>query len=243
MVGAIIVWYFVKNTNLHPSQLEVKKVFLISLFVGMLVSSCKYANPKFINEGVIEYDAKVVNEDHPMAGLMPTKMTVKFKGNLFAAEMSVMGVFNTNFITNPQKKTLTTMVKMFDVKQACIDDEKALDVESNNYKLDFKETGETKEIAGYKCKKVVATMADDPSIKFDVFYTDELNVTTPNFSTPYAQINGMLMEYRLKKFDIEMTFTAVGVKKEEIPNETFELPAYYKVISKKEMEEYFKSIQ
>jgi GLPGLI family protein len=221
----------------------VRKALPIFILVGLLVSACKYANPKFINEGVIEYDAKVVNEDHPMAGLMPNKMSVKFKNDLFAAEMSVMGVFNTVFITDPKKKTLTTLVKMFDVKQACIEEEKALVAESNNYKLDLKETNETKIIAGYTCKKVIATMADDPSIKFDVYYTDELNVTAPNFSNPYSKINGMLMEYRLKKFDIEMTFTAKGVTKEEIPNESFELPAYYKVISKKEMDEYFKALQ
>jgi hypothetical protein len=221
----------------------VKRVLPIFLLVGLLTSACKYANPKFISEGVIEYDAKVVNEDHPMAGLMPNKMSVKFKNDLFAAEMSVMGVFNTVFITDPKKKTLTTLVKMFDVKQACIEEEKALMAESNNYKLDLVETNETKVIAGYKCKKVIATMADDPSIKFDVYYTDELNVTAPNFSNPYSKINGMLMEYRLKKFDIEMAFTAKGVTKEEVPNESFELPAYYKVITKKEMDEYFKALQ
>ncbi|HXB42325.1 MAG TPA: hypothetical protein VNZ49_17430 [Bacteroidia bacterium] len=221
----------------------MKRILLLYILPGFIAASCQYTNPKYIDEGVIEYDAKVVNENHPMAGLMPGSMAVKFRKDLFAAEMSVMGVFNTSFITDPQKKTLTTLVRMFDVKQACIDDEKALKAESDAYKINFEETKETKEIAGYKCKKVIATMADDPSIKFDVFYTEELNVTTPNFSTPYSSIKGMLMQYRLQKFGIEMEFTAKSVKKEEIPNESFELPAYYKVISKKEMDDYFKSIQ
>ncbi len=221
----------------------MKKIAFISALIGLIASSCNYTNPKFINEGEIEYNAKVVNENHPMAGLMPGSMTVKFKKDLFAAEMSVMGVFNTSFITDPQKKTLTTLVRMFDVKQACIDDEKALQAESDAYKIKFEETKDTKEIAGYKCKRVIATMEDDPSIKFDVFYTDELNVTAPNFSTPYAAIKGMLMQYRLKKFGIEMEFTAKSVTKEEITAESFELPAYYKVITKKEMDDYFKSIQ
>jgi len=74
-----------------------------------------------------------------------------------------------------------------------------------------------------------------------------ITIETPqksaNFTNPYFKIKGMPMEYRLKKFGLELTFTALGVKKEDIPNETFELPAYYKVIPKKEMEEFFKSIQ
>ena len=221
----------------------MKKVLFIYVLIGFLASSCKYANPKYINEGIIEYDAKVVDEDHPMAGLAPGKMTVKFKNNMFAAEMSSMGVFTTTFIANPAKKTLTQLVKVFNVKQACIDDEKMIQEENDAYKLNFTETKETKEIAGYKCKKLIATMADDPTVKFDVFYTEEMNVTNSNFSNPYSQVKGMLMEYRLKKFGLEMTFTALGVKKEEIPDEEFELPAYYKVISKKEMDDFFKSIQ
>ena len=207
------------------------------------MSSCKYANPKYINEGVIEYDAKPVDENNPMAGLAPGKMTVKFKDNKLAAEMSTMGVFNTTFIFNPAKKTLTQLVRVFDVKQACIDDEAAIAEENKNYQLNFEETNEKKEIAGYACKKVVATMADDPSVKFDVWYTEELNINTPNARTPYDKINGMLMQYRLKKFGLEMEFIAKGVEKEKIANEEFELPAYYKVISKQEMDEFFKSIQ
>lgn len=221
----------------------MKKAFFISVLLGFLASSCKYANPKFISEGIIEYDAKVVDEDHPMAGLAPGKMIVKFKNDQFAAEMSSMGVFTTTFIANPGKKTLTQLVKVFNVKQACIDDEKAIQKENDDYKLELTETKETKEIAGYKCKKLIATMADDPTIKFDVYYTEEMNVTNPNFANPYSKVKGMLMEYRLKKFGLEMTFTALGVKKEEIPDEEFELPAYYKVISKEEMDEFFKSIQ
>ena len=69
--------------------------------------------------------------------------------------LGIMGVFNTVFITDPKKKTLTTLVKMFDVKQACIEQEKALIAENDSYKLDFKETNETKIIAGYNCKKVI----------------------------------------------------------------------------------------
>lgn len=228
---------------MRPCQIPVKRTLFISLIISLITVSCNYTNPKYINEGIIEYDAKVVDENHPMAGLAPGKMTVSFKKDLFAAEMSTMGVFTTTFIANPTKKTLTQLVRVFDVKQACIDDEKVIKAENDAYKLTFKETKETKEIAGYKCKKVIATMADDPSISFDVYYTEELNVQAPNFSNPYAPIKGMLMEYRLKKFGLEMKFTATAVQKTEIPDETFELPAYYKVISKTEMDEFFKSIQ
>jgi GLPGLI family protein len=222
----------------------VKEKFCFCIILlAFFASSCKYANPKYINEGVIVYDAKPVDESNPMAGLAPGKMTVKFKDNKLAAEMSTMGVFTTTFIFNPAKKTLTQLVKVFDVKQACIDDEKSIAEENKKYELNFEETNDKKEIAGYTCKKAIATMADDPSVKFDVYYTEELNISNPNAHTPYSKLNGMLMQYRLKKFGLELEFIAKGVEKEKIANEEFELPAYYKVISKQEMDEFFKSIQ
>ncbi len=214
------------------------------ILIALFVSSCKYANPKYIDEGIIEYDAKPIDENNPMAGYAPSKMTVKFKKNFLAAEMSVMGgIFTTTFIFNPAKKTLTQLVKMLDLKQACIEDEAAIINENKNYTLSFVETSETKEIGGYNCKKVIVTMPDDPSVKFDVYYTEELNVSNPNENTPYSQLKGMLMQYRLKKLGLELEFTAKGVTKEKIADTEFELPAYYKVITTQEMDEFFKSIQ
>ncbi|MEO8761599.1 MAG: DUF4412 domain-containing protein [Bacteroidia bacterium] len=223
----------------------MKEKFLICIILlSIFASSCKYANPKYIDEGVIEYDAKPVDENNPMAGYAPSKMSVKFKKNLLAAEMSVKGgIFTTTFIFNPTKKTLTQLVKMLDLKQACIENEADILKENKDYVLAFEETGEKKEIAGYSCKKVIATMPDDPSVKFDVYYTDELNVSNPNENTPYSPLKGMLMQYRLKKLGLELEFVAKGVTKEKIADTDFELPAYYKVITLQEMDEFFKSIQ
>ena len=56
-------------------------------------------------------------------------------------------------------------------------------------------------------------------------------------------IDGVLMEYQLKKFGLEMRFTAKMVKPEEIEDSTFELPADYKPISQQEMNELFEGLQ
>jgi hypothetical protein len=56
-------------------------------------------------------------------------------------------------------------------------------------------------------------------------------------------VPGVLMEYRMMKFGLEMSFTATSVCKETIPASTFDLPGYYKIISQKEMDDFFKSIQ
>jgi hypothetical protein len=53
----------------------------------------------------------------------------------------------------------------------------------------------------------------------------------------------MLMQYRLKKLGLEMCFTATAVKKEEIKEEDFEVPAFYKIVTRTEMEKLFEDIQ
>jgi hypothetical protein len=196
-----------------------------------------------LSEGLIEYNAEVVDQSHPMAGLAPGSATVKFKENKLHVEMSTMGIFNTTFISDPTSKRLTQMVKFMDIKNACIQTEEDLVQENKDYALTFVETNEFKEIAGFKCKKVKATMVNEPTVCFDVFYTEELGYDSINYIGPYRAIKGMLMEYRLKKLGLEMSFTATVVKKEEISNDIFQVPAYYKIVTRQEMEQLFEDIQ
>ncbi len=196
-----------------------------------------------LTEGLIEYNAEVVDQSHPMAGLAPSSATVKFKDNKLQVEMSTMGIFNTTFISNPGQKTLTQMVKFMDIKNACIQSEGELVKENKEYELKFEPTKETKKIAGYNCKKVKVIMVSNPTVIFDIYYTDELGLDSINNIGPYKEIKGMLMQYRLKKLGLEMCFTATSVKKEEIKDDAFEVPAFYKIVNRQEMEKLFDDIQ
>lgn len=224
----------------------IKKIPL--LFFGIVltfsfVSCSDGVNETSISEGVIEYDAQVVDKSHPMAGLAPSTMSMYFKKNLYCSEMSTMGMFNSKFVANPNTKTFTTMVKILNDKNACIEGVKEIKADIEAHKLILEETKETKVIAGYKCKKVKATSVTDPSDTFDVYYTDEFRVKNANYSTPYENLKGLVMVFRLEKFGMEMEFTAKSVKKVEVPDAMFELPGFYKIISKQEMDEFFKFMQ
>jgi hypothetical protein len=216
------------------------------LFVCLIVSGltfCGTSNDKIIDEGIIEYDAKVVDENHPLAGLAPSSATLKFKKDKFIMEMSTMGMFNTMFICDLTTKTLTQMVKFMDVKQACIEFEKDIQKENEAYKIKIEETKETKEIAGYKCIKIKVTMVDDPSVSFDAYYTKDMGMEAVNDLSPYAGVKGMLMQYRLRKMGLEMQFTAKSVKKADISDNNFEVPAYFKIVSREEMKKFFDGLQ
>jgi hypothetical protein len=220
-------------------------LFIFSFATIMMLTSCggSKKTENSLTEGSIEYSAEVVDHAHPMAGLAPSTATVKFKNNKYQIEMSTMGIFNTTFISDPSKKTLSQMVKFMDIKNACIQTEADLLAESKGYELKLEEVKGTKKIAGYVCKKMKATMINDPANTFDVYYTDELGLDSINNMGPYKQIKGMLMHYRLKKLGLEMCFTATSVKKEEIKDDAFEVPAFYKIVTRPEMEQLFADIQ
>lgn len=207
-------------------------------------AGCKEMDEKFISEGEIEYSAKVIDPNNPMASMAPSKLTVRFKSDKSAAEMSAgLGLFSTSFIADPEKRTVTQLVKILNKKFVLVQNQQSIDKENLNYSFKFIPTKQTKIIAGYKCTKV-EVVPDDKSIPpFDLYYTDELDIKDPNFASPFKEIKGVLMEYQLKKFGLEMRFEAKSIRKEQIEDKYFQVPPDYKPVSEKEMRRIFDDLQ
>lgn len=221
------------------SRANLKIGHYLVLIALLFFSSCKNSNDKIVNEGEIVFDVSAVDPNHPWAGMIPTTANLRFKDDKFLLEMSTMGMFTTTFICDQTGKTLTQMVKFLDIKQACIEREAEIKKENLDYKLKWEETKETKVIAGYKCKKLNVTMVDHPEINYEAYYTTEMGAENINDLSPYAGVKGMLMQYRLKKMGLELEFTAKSVKKLEVADNIFEIPAYFKIVPKSEIEKIF----
>lgn len=225
----------------------MKKSILIPCLAGLfivLLNSCGQNNEKSFSEGVIEYDADVIDQSNPMASLAPSKMIMTFKDDRACAEMSAgMGLFTTSFISDPEKHTLTQLVKLLNKRFYLTQAQPAIDTENAAYPVEVIPTKETKMIAGYKCTKSHVKLKDGSGVEFDVFWTKELNIKDPNFCNPFFAIDGVLMEYQMKKFDLEMHFKARSVKEEDVDDATFEIPSDYKAISQQEMTEFINGLQ
>ncbi len=224
----------------------MKKRLSIILFVGLsliYVESCKQDEGKFISEGSIEFAASVIDQSNSMASMAPSKMTVHFKKNKSCVEMSAgMGLFTTSFVSNPDNRTLTQMVKLLNKKFWLLQSMDEIQKDIDSYKFEIKPTKETKIIAGYTCTKAIVHKRDSDDPDFVIYYTKELNITNPNFSNPFSNISGVLMEYQLKKFGLEMKFVATKVVKEPIDDILFEVPSDFKKITSKEMNELFEGL-
>lgn len=215
----------------------------LSVITLTLVTSCGSSKAGGANEGVIEFDTKAIDQTHPLAGLAPGSATLRFNNDKFVMEMSTMGMFNTSIIGNLTEKTMAQTVKFMDIKQACIETEKDIIAENDGYKLKIEETKETKKILGFKAHKLKVTMVDNPSIVFDAWYTKDLGMENCNALTPYAEVKGVLLDYRAKKMGMEMHFVAKKYDKVEVPESSFEIPAYMRIVSKEAMTKFFADLQ
>jgi hypothetical protein len=222
-------------------------VFFAILCAGILVFSLQSCSGDEkqggSDEGIIEFDSKAVDQTHPLSGLAPGSAVLKYKKDKFIIEMSTMGMFNTSVIGNTTDKTLIQTVKFMDIKQYCVENEADIKEENAQYKVKIEETKETKKMLGLTCHKLKITMVNNPAVTFDAWYTKDLGMETCNALTPYAEVKGVLLDYRIKKMGMEMRFLAKKVGHSEVPDNTFDIPPTMKKVTKVEMQKFFSDLQ
>lgn len=224
-----------------PSR-HVFPILLIVLGLCLFVSSCReLTDEKYISEGVIEFKIEYPysEENSLLVGLLPDKLLVKFKDDKVALDMTGgMGMFRIIMISNPETETATQMVKMLNKKFAIeFSKEEADKLFEDQFVIKNIEfiTGQDSVIGGYNCKKAIAHCSI-PKRSYTIYYTEDMNIKNPNWANPYKAVSGMLMDYPIKMYNIEMHLTNPVVIKENVDDSLFVLPKDYKLISKEEMD-------
>lgn len=194
-----------------------------------------------ITEGVITYDISYPRpiEDKWMEKLMPSEMEMEFKNNKINTELTFgLGMIKIGYITNTEDKHLHELLKFMrnrnvshrGVKQV---EDLISQIPAHHITLET----DTKSIAGFLCHKAKVKV-DSPiePYTYDLWYTDQIKIKDPNWCTPFRDVPGVLMEYRVERFNVIMHFTAVEVEKTEIQDTEFLVPKKYEEISIEAME-------
>lgn len=194
--------------------------------------------------GIIVYNISFedVDMDPQMAAMMPKTMKMKINGLKSRTEMN-MAMGSTIIVFNGEEKSGFTLLDMMGQKFAM--EITAEEIEEENEKeseMDVEVTGETKDIAGYSCKKAIVkpknTTEDDSEMT--VYFTEELGSGMLNYNNPvFKDVNGVMMEYTMQENDVNMTFTAISVTKKKLGDEEFEIPEGYNVMSMSDFENMF----
>jgi len=193
-------------------------------------------------EGVIKYTIDYEGDiDEETLAQAPTGVTEYYKGTKVRKDqesmMYTVGVISDNESEeNIVLMDIPMMGEKIAYKQSAEDKEEAEELMEEN-KPEYNETGETKEILGYTCKKVDAMVGEDI---FPLYYTTEINVEgNPNESGQFPGIEGVILEYTVAQQGMVMKFTATEVKKQKLDDNMFGIPDDYSLKTAEEMEALF----
>jgi GLPGLI family protein len=180
---------------------------------------------KKISELTLVYDAKVTtgNAEPRMADAFDgATTTIYLKGNMSRSEM-VSALFSSTTIHDSKAGTAVVLREVSGQKLLIRMTEADWQKKNSRYEgITFKNTGETKEIAGYKCVKAEATMADGSS--FYVYYTTDIIPENKEYDYHFRNLNGLPLEYELTQKSLTIRYTVSRINMNPVPASKFDVP-------------------
>jgi hypothetical protein len=200
-------------------------VLFIAVIFAMTGYSCKRKGGKYIDQGEIHYNIDYIGSVGSLPkDVMPKNMIVSFKNDKILFEMvSPFGNSGIINLSNPDKDIFDTYFSLFTIKYYYAAEPGELFPGFDAMKgIEIKKTSQTSVICGFNCKNAEVTFPADRDKIFNIWYTNEIKVKNPNASSPFSQIDGVLMSFFFFLGPTELHFEAETVYKKEITDETFE---------------------
>ena len=212
--------------------------------MSFLVVACNKISEKVfdsrISEGTIEYKVSFpeLGDESITATLLPETMKYSFKENQFASFFEAAGgVFKNKIIANRTEKRVDHELKVFRKQiKVLMDETDVLQMLAHYPKMTVIKTEDTDSIAGFYCKKALVVFEEIEMPEIEVYYTQDINMNTPNWCTQYHEIDGVLMAYEIEEFGIRMRLEATSVDPSKVSPELLQPDDDYQSISKNEMD-------
>lgn len=189
--------------------------------------------------GTITYQISYpdANLDASQMSGMPQTMTLTINGSKSKAEIK-MPEMDQTLIIDSEAKTTVILVNI-NGKKAAIKPKKGERPLGKEPVVD--PANESKEIAGYVCKKGNIHYGDEKSKAnpIPVYYSDELGNNKIFFDNEYRNLPGIPLEFRYKLQGMNMLLTAVKVEKGRVSGREFEIPSDYKETTPDELRKLF----
>jgi hypothetical protein len=220
-------------------RLNPKLYILILLLISVDLLSCGNKSKNENAEGVISYQIKYLDseKENPIIALLPRTMELKFKGLKSANELTGdMGLFAIRFIINGNDSTTTTLIRVLDKKYCfsskitesipgyLIGDDMVIRVDSSI----------VSELAGLNAFNAKASFTNLKNEKenIDLLYTTDIQLPYGNAFSPYKNMPGLLLKFRVNFNGINMEFLAQGIEFKDVEDKEFSIPLDYEVVDR-----------
>lgn len=220
-------------------------VVIVASVIALTGYSCRDKGDKNINQGEIHYSI----EYHGAVGIMPKEvmprnLIVSFKANKILFDISApfgnSGILN---LSNPEKGIYDTYISLLTWRYFYSatpgEDPPGFDAMKG---MVIRKTSKTGMICGFNCKNAEVTLPGNSDRIFQIWYTNEINVKNPNASTPFREIDGVLMNFFFLMGTAEMHFSAETVYKKDIPDKVFERREKYMRVSRNDIDKFMNNM-
>jgi GLPGLI family protein len=213
---------------------------LILTFIALICfAQLKISAQNF--EGTISFKTTFTElpaEMESMRGMMEMTMVTHAKDHLSRTETKGMMTPEIVNIMDMKKKEMVTCMDQGGQKIAIktnIDDMTQQNEQNGVSAPVYKETGETRKILGFECKKVIVTVTSEEvgEMKIDLWYTPEI----ANNSYEYTELKGMPLEYTIPiQPGMVMQMTATEITKGKVDDSMFVIPEGYTITTMEELQ-------
>lgn len=217
----------------------MKKILLsLALIVGSI--TINYAQ---IKEGHVSYkvDISTDNPDMQMVigMLQGSTLDVYFKEKMTRVEMKSGTLMTMTTVSDEKSGEMLTLLSGMMGKKAISTKTSDKKETVDQPKVEVTLVDETKEIAGYTCKKAVLT--DEAGIETVFWYTEEITISKKGQTYLYEQIPGYPMQYQINKngliLSMEVTSIATTLSKEETKLFDMKIPEGYAEMTMEELQQ------
>jgi len=208
-------------------------VLFIAVIFAMAGSSCKERGGKYIDQGEIHYKIDYIGNFGVPKEALPQNLIISFKSDKILFEMIGFGKSGILNLSNPEEGIFDTYFSLFTRKfyYAATYGEMFPGFDAMDGMI-LKKTSKTEIICGFNCKNAEVSFPADRSKIYNIWYTNEIKVKSPNAATPFNMIDGVLMGFFFIMGPSELHFEAETVYKKDIPDETFERRKDFKRVTK-----------
>ena len=213
--------------------------FRFILFIASILAvagySCKEKGGQNLDEGEIHYTIEYIGTTNSILDeYKPKNLVVSFKDDKILFEILApignSGIIN---LTNPKEGIYDTYISVLSMKYYYAADEGEVNPGFESMKgMVITKTSKESVICGFNCKNAEVTLPADRSKVYNIWYTDEIKLKNPNASTPFSEIDGVLMSFFFFIGTTELRFNAETVYKKDIPDKAFERRDQYIRISR-----------
>lgn len=217
------------------------QALLFTTISFLILSSCNKYGGRDLDQGEIHYDVSFKGHvSHMPREIMPKSLVVSFKDDKIVYELiSPFGNSGITNLANPSKEIYDTYLSLFTLKFFYPSKPGEIYPGFESMKgIDIRKTSKTSVICGFNCKHAEVTFPADRSKIYNIWYTTEIPISKPNASTPFQEIDGVLMNFFFFIGTSEFHFEAQNVYRKEIPDKTFERREKFKRVSKKDINKF-----